>query len=338
MSRKLDLTNNKFGIEKRQEILDGISEYGTYLPEGVDYDDIDRGVIDFFKEDINLVINDEAVPVFFMTIQKWTDFTRTWNSSDEYKDVRLPFISIVREPDIQPGTNQNKYYNIPGRRGWTYHKVPTMKNGRVGMDLYKVPQPTPVDMTFQVRFFANRMSELNKLNNEIQRRFDSIQHYVTIKGHPMPLTLEAVGDESKVDDIDGRKYYVQLFEIMCSGYIMNEKDFIITPTVDRTKLTISAGGSGGKLEPKLEKKISDSDVTYNVNYNVNSSDYLSIKINEDTQFSTTQNTYNITNITYKVNGEPKTLGFTVKRNDVLEITIDRTDPYSAFFELVGTLG
>ena len=138
----------------------------------------------FVKADdgLFLEIDGKKVPVIFLTIQRWTEFTQTWQFSDEYKNVELPFITIVRKPDIQQGQNQAGYYNIPGRRTYAYMKVPTWDGARRGIDLYKIPQPTPVDITYEVRFFTNRMKDLNKFNRIIQKAFQSRQCYIFPNG------------------------------------------------------------------------------------------------------------------------------------------------------------
>lgn len=345
--RKIDLTNNTFGVERRQDILDGISENGTYLPQAVLYDDIDRAMIDFVDGDVDLYVeqtdNNMAaglvkVPVFFFTIQKWGEFTKSWSSSDEFKDVKMPFITVVREPDIQQGTNQNQFWNVPGRRTWTYFKVPTFNNNRVGMDLYKIPQPTSVDLTYNVRFFSNRMQELNALHNIIQRKFNARQYYINVKGHPMPLILETVQDESKIEDIDARKYYVQTFEIICKGYILDDKDFEIVPAVDRSTLAISAGGE--KLDynqPRVKKNLdlSNNGISYMIDFKHDSYNIATIKMDNDAIFSGLSDEYNISTVQFFVNGVGQILPFSVRRNDEIHIKIDKLQDFSASIKFYG---
>ena len=45
------------------------------------------------------------VPVIFLSIQRWAEFAKTWQFSDENKNIKMPFITIVRKPDAQVGTN-----------------------------------------------------------------------------------------------------------------------------------------------------------------------------------------------------------------------------------------
>ena len=96
----------------------------------------------------------------------------------------MPFITIVRQPNPQVGNNQSGLYNIPGRNNYTYYKVPTFEGGRKGIDVYKVPQPTSVDITYEVRIFSNKLRDLNKFNTKVLKAFNSIQYYIRVKGHP----------------------------------------------------------------------------------------------------------------------------------------------------------
>jgi hypothetical protein len=107
------------------------------------------------------------------------------------------------------------------------------------MDLYKVPQPTSVDLMYEVRLFTNKMKDLNKFNRKIQRAFQSNQSYINVNGHPMPLKLESIGDESNIEDFENRRFYVQMFEMKLLGYILDEEDdYEVVPTINRTMLTI----------------------------------------------------------------------------------------------------
>ena len=236
----INIHPGKIGFPRRQEILDDISDRGTFLPRGVLEEDMDQTFLEFLKSDerMSLSVDGEKVPVIFLTIQRWTEFSKTWQFSDKFKNIELPFITVVRKPDIQQGQNQAGLWNIPGDRTYTYMKVPTWDGVRRGVDLYKIPQPTSVDMTYEVRMFTNRMKDLNKFNRLIQRAFQSRQCYINVNGHPMPLHLETIGDESNIDDFENRRFYVQLFEMKLLGYILDEDDFEVIPTINRGITTI----------------------------------------------------------------------------------------------------
>lgn len=248
------LTSPNIGVPRRQELLDNIADDGTFLPRGVHYKDIDETFIEFVNKELNIEIDGQQVPVIFLTIQRYSEFTKTWKFTDEYKNIKIPFITIVRKPDVQVGTNYNGLYNIPGRPTFTYYKVPTNDGARVGIDLYKVPQPTSVDISYEVRLFTNKMSDLNLLNSKIQKKFQSRQAYVWPKGHPMPVMLESIGDESNIDDFENRRFYVQPFEMLLAGYILDEDDFEVVPTINRAMVMSEIELADGVTTPITDPK------------------------------------------------------------------------------------
>jgi len=232
--KKINFLNQKIGFEKRQEILDDIADKGTFLPRGVMYEDIDQSFVEFVNKDLGIVIDGEKVPVIFLTLQRWSEFSKTWQFSDKYKNIKMPFITVVRQPNPQVGTNQSGLFNIPGRDTYTYMKVPTFEGGRRGVDIYKIPQPVSVDFIYEVRLFCNKMRDLNKLNFKVQQIFQSRQFYVTPNGHPMPIVLENIGDESNIDDFENRRFYVQPYEMKLMGYIQDEEQFEVVPAINRS--------------------------------------------------------------------------------------------------------
>ena len=252
--KQLKLTPQIVGVERREEILNDIAEGGGFLPRGVDYEDMDSSFINFVENDLKIVIDGEQVPVLFLTIQRYSEFTKTWKFTDKYRNISMPFISIVRQPDPQVGTNQAGLYNIPGRQHWTYYKVPSNDGVRHGIDIYKIPQPTATDITYEVRLFTNKMSDLNVLNQKIQKAFNAIQYYIWPKGHPMPIKLANVGDESNIDDFENRRFYVQNFEMLLQGYILDENDFVVEPTVNRAMVLSEITTDPATAEPRERKR------------------------------------------------------------------------------------
>lgn len=235
----INIHNQKIGFPRRQEILDDIADKGTFLPRGVLIEDMDGALVEYLedKKGLSITIEGEKVPVIFLTIQRWTEFTKTWQFTDKYKTMSMPFITVVRKPDVQVGSNQAGLWNIPVNHTYTYMKVPTWDGIRRGIDLYKIPQPTSVDLTYEVRIFTGKMKDLNKFNEKVQKTFQARQSYLNVNGHPMPLHLESIGDESNIEDFENRRFYIQMFEMKLLGYILDEDDFEVIPTINRTVIT-----------------------------------------------------------------------------------------------------
>ena len=345
--KDIRITPQPIGFGQRQDILDDISSKGTFLPRGVMYEDMDSSFIEYIEKDLAITIEGDKVPVLFLTLQRWAEFSQSWQFADKYKDIKMPFITIVRQPNPQVGRNQAGLFNIPGRRSYTYMKVPTFEGGRLGVDVYKIPQPTSVDLTYEVRLFCNRMKDLNKLNQLVQKSFQSNQYYISVNGHPMPMYLEDIGDESNIDDFENRRFYVQQFQIVLYGYILDEDDFEVIPTVNRAFIATEVEGQISKVKFKILPNIVDDGITYNfvfqrganTSQNVNSFTFIS---DIDSEFCKIDNLINISNIEIKVNniiifnGTEITQTFRINKWDSVTIIITRADNTgNSTFSLIG---
>ena len=234
VKKHLPLIPEKVGRERRQKMLDDITYYGTFLPKGVLHADLDLGMLDFVKEDLKLIVGEKLVPTVdkIITNQNWSQFTETWNFQDLDKNISLPFVATVRKPEVKYGTFQGGAANIPNRRQFFYYTVPTWDGQRKGADVYTIPQPIPVDITYNVKLFCNRMRELNEFNKIIMQKFTSKQAYTQIKGHYMPIIMETVSDES-AKDLQKRKYYIASYTLILKGLLIDEAEFKVSPAISR---------------------------------------------------------------------------------------------------------
>lgn len=337
----ININPSKIGTERREEILADISTNGTFLPRGISEEDMDETFIEFVKTKLGITIDGEKVPVIFLTIQRWSEFSKTWSFTDKYKDIQLPFITIVRKPDIQVGTNQAGLWNIAGDRTYTYMKVPTWDGIRKGIDLYKIPQPTSVDITYEVRLFTNRMKELNKFNSKVQKSFQARQAYVNVNGHPMPIHLETISDESNIDDFENRRFYVQQFEMKLIGYIMDEEDFEVVPTINRVFTFIEVEEQNIYKEVFFEPVVNGNKVTYTFVFKPNSILNFSFTAPYNLVFTQLNNIENITRIVISVNsvgifdGLVLTSPITLNSSDIVEIRIYKSSLTTGKFQLIG---
>jgi hypothetical protein len=235
IKKYLPLTESKILLERRKELVDKINQDGTFLPKSLLHADLDGGFLDFVKEDLKLVVEGKSVPNvdILLTTQNWVQLTETWDFQNVDKNVEPPFITVVRNPEVKYGTNPATLYTIPNRRLYFYAQVPTWDGNRAGMDIYKIPQPVPVDITYQVKIVCNRMRELNSFNKIVIEKFSSRQAYTVIKGHYIPIVMGGITDES-VMDMEKRKYYIQSYEFTMLGFLIDEDEFEVTPAINRT--------------------------------------------------------------------------------------------------------
>jgi hypothetical protein len=332
----LNISPHKQGLAQRQSILNDIANQGTYLPKGILHEDMDGEMINYVDNDIELSLAGEKVPVIFLSIQRWAEFTKTWQYSDINKNIKLPFITIVRKPDPQVGTNYAGSFNVPGRPTFTYMKIPTWSGNIKGYDIYKIPQPISVDITYEVRLFCNRMRDLNSMNRKILTSFSPGEKYIKVNGHPIPLLLDSIGDESVITNLDERKYYVQLYTIKMLGYLLDEDDFVVTPAVNRAInfYEISENLYRASYQVVADEEINTICINIIFQRGVNS---ITIPIEIDATYNSVISTNSDSEI-IKVNGSTVTTPFSVVNGDSLYVKVNKSDvSISSEVKISGTI-
>jgi hypothetical protein len=251
IKKNIPLTQSKTLLPRRQELVDKINRYGTYLPKSILHADLDGGFLNFVKTDLKTVVDGKVIPMvdILVTTQNWSQFTETWNIQNIDKNVEPPFITVVRIPEVKFGTNPATLYNIPNRKQYFYAQVPTWDGQRHGADIYKIPQPVPVDITYNVKIVCNRMRELNSFNKNVIEMFASKQAYTVIKGHYIPIVMGNISDES-VFDLEKRKYYVQSYEFILLGFLIDEDEFEVSPAISRVLQVVEFETQTTRKQPK----------------------------------------------------------------------------------------
>jgi hypothetical protein len=202
-------------------------------------------------------------------------------------------------------------------------KVPTWDGNRKGMDIYKIPQPVPIDLVYEVRLFCNRMRDLNKLNRKIIQTFSPLEHYIKVNGHPMPLLLDSIGDESVINNLDERKYYVQMFNIKMMGYLLDEDEFEVNPAVSRAVTLVEVVDNVKRSQYEIQENEDEktTEISTLIESGLNS---ITIPIDAEIRF-TEDSTTNVNSVTYERNGTPKTIPFSIDAGDSLRIIVTKTD-------------
>jgi hypothetical protein len=295
-----------------------------FLPRDVDLTDLDQGFVDFIKNDLNIVIDGEKLPNIFLTLQRWNEFTQLWQNSDKYKNIKIPFISIVRRPNPEVGSNPADY-KIPVRKTFAYAKIPTWDANRNGMDIYSIPNPVGVDMIYTVRFFSYKMRDVNFVHKKILQTFASAQAYMNVKGHYFPILLESIGDESQIDDLDTKRFYVQTYEIKVQGYIVDSEEFEIKPAISRMFVSTEIGDK--KLKPIYRELKTGNNIRYIIQYLPGTTTNMSIVVNNNVIIENIITT-NVLEYTLYLNGQLVTIPFNANIGDQIDVNIVRIDSNS----------
>ena len=325
--KSLNINPPKTGFAARQQMLDNISDNGTYLPKSILHEDMDRDFIEYVKNSLNLVLGGEEVPVIFLSIQRWAEFAKTWKFSDENKNIKIPFITIVRKPDAQVGTNYAGTFNIPGKPTFTYMKIPTWDGNIKSFDIYKIPQPVSIDMNYEVRLFCNKMRDLNIFNKKMLESYSAGEKYLRINGHPIPLMLDSIGDESVINNVDEKRYYVQLYSIKMLGYLLDEEEFEVAPAISRGIQFYEVVEELHSAPYQIVQRKEEGEIEVRIQFDPGVNMFILTIENDATYF--TIDVSNINSYVISLNGTPVSLPYEVEYGDNLEITINKTDVTSS---------
>ncbi len=321
----LPLVPQKTLSARREELLQYINKDGTYLPKSVLHADLDRGMLDFTKEELQIIVDGKTVPTVdrIITTQNWSQYVETALFVDLDYNPSPPFITLVRSPEVKYGTNPSLQYTIPNRKQFYYASVPTWNGNVAGMDIYTIPQPVPVDIKYSLKIVCNRMRELNQLNKVILQKFSSRQAYRFIKGQYVPIILDNISDESQMN-LDARKYFVQNYDFTMLGYLIDEEEFEVKPAIQRvlqvfeigeatTKRRRLDGDNPNQFETKFLFVEGNNILTEIIEYTINVSWLKSTNI-ESFDLYINDNYYGT-----------DVLNFQLNTNDILRIEVIKTD-------------
>ena len=221
----------KYGMDRIQELMQATDVNTKYLPRTILLEDLDQGLFDYVNLDgMKLVIDNAPVPTFYLDNDRWGEFSKTWKFMDNDKNVPTPYIT-VRRINKQAGTRLGTKYRIPQPRKFRYMNVPILDAGEVIYLLFKMPEPTNVDLVYEVALFTKYRVDVNQYDEQVLKNFASRQEYLFVKGNPLPLLFEGFAESNPIENIDGDRYFVSKYALKILGFIQDEKEFEIVKSV-----------------------------------------------------------------------------------------------------------
>jgi hypothetical protein len=223
---KFKIRHQSFGVERRRNMSKIILENQTYFPKSIEYSDIDQEMFNWVDKKIDLAYDGVRLPTYKLySTQRLSEYTQTWNQTDDFGNVIMNFKTITRENNPQRGDINGGYFNIPGHKDFAMYYVPVLQeNGTEAYDKYTMKQPFGVNFMYSISIITNKMEVLNEMNEKMHYEFNAINCYIAPNGHPMSMTLEDVSDDSEYT-IDDRKYYSQTYKVKVRGYIIRKEDY-----------------------------------------------------------------------------------------------------------------
>lgn len=223
------------GDDRRLEFYKEPLENNAYLPLGVTVNDIDIAFIDYIKNDVRIVLNNEIVPVHDFSRQRLSESLVAWMDRDDDKTFTLPFISITKDSLTSKGTNF-KTYNIPKEIFWGVHKVEKIENNVKKYDYYSIPQPVNVDINYTISVYTAFLDDVTVVNEYFLNSFAASPVYLNIKGYYMGMYLEI--EQSDKKELTKRRYYHHNYKITIKGYISNPENYVKLTSINKIDMDI----------------------------------------------------------------------------------------------------
>lgn len=229
----------KYGMDRIEELMNATDEKTKYLPRTISFEDLDQSIFDYVKNGkLKLYLDGDEVPTFYLDNDRWGEFSKTWKFMDDDKNVPTPYIT-VRRYDKTPGTRINNKAKIPQPRKFRYADVPILDNGEIIYLRFKMPEPTNVDMIYEISLFTKYRVDVNLYDEMVLKNFSSKQDYVFVNNTPFPLELDSIDEANPIENVDGDRFLVSKYRIKLKGFIQDENEFEITKTIRKTKIGIN---------------------------------------------------------------------------------------------------
>ena len=224
----------KYGFDRIEELMCETDTKTKYLPRTILLEDLDQALFDYVNNEMKVVIDGNALSVIYLDKDIWGELSKTWKLMDGDHNIPTPYVT-VRRTEKQAGTRLGTKYRIAQGRKFRYMDVPILDNGEVIYLRFKMPEPTNVDLTYEVVLFTKYRVDVNTYDEQVLKNFASRQEYLVIKGNPVPLVFDNFAEANSIENIDGDRFFVSKYTIKLLGFIQDEKEFEIVKTTRRPK-------------------------------------------------------------------------------------------------------
>ena len=238
-----------------------------YLPDPVEYEDIDDAFVEFVDTKINLVANGKKVPTYTLfSNHRFSEFSQTYGHTDEDGNLLMDFKTVGRENNPKTGTAQDGLYNIPGNRRYTVGIRSVLDdNGTEHYEVSSMEEPIALDFVYTVNYITADFANLNDFNICLNELFQSMQYYIKPNGYEMPLYLDEISDKTEYS-IDNRKIFIQSATITLKGYVIPKSTLRIEKFPKRTLVGYAGDFKGGKPVVEIESVVGKKEDTIVVSF------------------------------------------------------------------------
>lgn len=219
-------------------------ENHNFLPEKIGLEDLGLGLKKFllsqnFSLENSLGIK-KQVPIIYTQQEKFAERKMNWANmvNENGEEISRPFISFSRT-NVKKGTAPQKY-TIPNKRKFTFVKVPKFDGTLKGFDVYRVPQPVYVDVSYEVRFVSHYMEDVDRFYEMMmERAYSDGQGYLNVNGYYMASKIDEPSEENMVDDVTSERVFNVVFPVIVMGKLIDPTKFEKINTITKISINIT---------------------------------------------------------------------------------------------------
>jgi len=224
--------------------LENQFENHNYLPQKLGLEDFGFGIKEFIEQqELSVIIENgtmKKVPIIYVQQEKWAERKMNWNGmrSELGEEVTRPFIAMSRT-NVKRGTAPLKF-TIPRKKMFTFVKVPIFDGTLKGYDLYKIPQPTYVDIEFEAIFVTHYMQDVDDFYEMmLEQAFSDDQGYFKVNGYDISSKIGEPSENNIVDEISSERIFQISFPITVFGKLIDSTKFEKVNTITKISIKIS---------------------------------------------------------------------------------------------------
>ena len=106
-------------------------------------------------------------------------------------------------------------------------------------DLYKIPQPSYIDIDYEIRFVTSYIEDMNKFYEKIVRDcYSDRQAYMNINGYQIRSVMQDPSEDNKLDVNDERIFQISV-PVTIFGKLVDPSQFERVNAVTRVSIKIT---------------------------------------------------------------------------------------------------
>jgi len=227
--RNLNPFFKKRGTERVDELMSLPHARSTYLPKGVTIENVSTAFVKAFRKggqfEFIAKSTNEIVEAISSENERFADLSKTYEKRDDEGVLTTPILVISRSDAVKNSQTPQSRYIEAGRNNFTILEVPYFDGVDKNLELYRVPLPVAVDITFDVKLTSPYLKDHDALSELITRKFSSINTYIEVNGYPVRLLLNNVSKNEELYSKDKKQIRETIYQITSTAKLRNVDEY-----------------------------------------------------------------------------------------------------------------